>query len=159
MKRNDFPFVATYKSSLSPEACVAGILSAPHEYDVDFAAKAFYEAEAVSESRLLVTFTGGQFERAHRTQYRVDFEAESEQTLITFHFLHETLNAPPATQLSWIDSFMSQKAQAERVQWERYHFDPPGVEKYYEQSHTLEKVLLAIAVSVFVILWLICMRT
>lgn len=159
MKRNDFPFVATYKSSLPPEACIAGILSAPHQYDVEFAGKAFYEAEVVSESRLLVTFTGGQFERAHRTQYRVDFEAESEQTLITFHFLHETLDSPPATQLSRIDSFMNQKALAERVQWERDHVDPPGVEKYYAQSYTLEKVLVAIGVSVFVILWLLCMRT
>lgn len=157
MVRNDFPCKITYKPALTIEECISNILKRPHEYDVNFCSAAFYEAEYVTARRLLLSFTGGQFEKTHRTQYTVDFEAEKDQTRITFTFLHETLNAPPATLLSWIDAFMGQKTAAVRVQWERHNSDLPEVEQYTAQSADKSLVIGIWIITAFIILasWLL----
>lgn len=157
MIRNDFPSKITYMSALSIEECISSILNRPHEYNVEFSSSAFYEAEFVSAGRLLVAFTGGQFNKAHRTQYAVDFDEETSQTRITFTFLHETLNSPPATLLSWIDAFMEQKTAAVRVQWEQHNSDLPNVEQYSSQSTDKSLMIGICLITAFLILaaWLL----
>lgn len=108
-----------YDTDLSVRVCVQRILEQPWEYECEWGTPLWYECQAVSPSRLLITFTGGQFRKIKRTQYYADFVERNGRTMIMMRFCKELFNSSPFTIPSDIDLFMIQKINAVRIREER----------------------------------------
>lgn len=104
-----------YRSVLSVSDCIRSITRTPWEYDCKWGTPLWYECEELSDGHLLVIFKGGQFRKAVRTQYVMDFSAGDGGTVITLRFFKESLGLPPMTPPDDIDRFMKQKTQANRM--------------------------------------------
>ena len=103
-----------YTTMLPLEKCKELILMQPMEYECKWGTPLWYECKVLSNNQLLITFKGGMFQKAMRTQYLVEFSVENGKTVVTMRFHRETFGLPPMTPLKHIDLFMSQKIQAVR---------------------------------------------
>lgn len=104
-----------YATDLPVEVCVQRILQQPWEFFCEWGTSLWYECQAVSPTRIMITFTGGQFRKIKCTQYYADFVEQNGKTVITMRFYKELFNSSPFTIPSGIDSFMIQKNNAERI--------------------------------------------
>jgi hypothetical protein len=112
MPKNGYVF----QTELPLRDCMERITSLPWEFeDVWSASSLWYTCQAVSPTRLLITFTGGQFRRARRTEYMMDFMVMEQTTVIEVKFQKEMLGLPPMMTAEELDAFMRQKVQAERI--------------------------------------------
>lgn len=75
-----------------------------------------YKCDRISDTQILVTFTGCRFGRARKTQYLFHFLISLKCTEIVLEFKHELFGFPlPYTSIFLIDEFMREKIQAYRV--------------------------------------------
>ena len=112
MRKNIYVF----QTHLPLNKCVERITSTPWEFeDVWSASSLWYTCQAVSPTRLLITFTGGQFRRSRRTEYTMDFMVMEQTTVIEVKFQKEMWGLPPMMTAQELDSFMNQKLLAVRI--------------------------------------------
>lgn len=118
MKANVFRYMKEqplqYETVLPVELCIQQIISQPWTYGPDSLNELWYKCEKISESNLLVTFTGGRFRKIMRTQYLLVFSRHGENTNITMTFQKEMFGMPPMTHILDIDCFMEKKIGALR---------------------------------------------
>lgn len=105
-----------YRTKLSVNDCISSMSRTPWEYECKWGTPLWYECEKISDTQLLVIFKGGQFRKAVRTQYLMEFSGEDGETVITVRFYKESLGLPPMTPPDDIDRFMKQKIQAIQMQ-------------------------------------------
>ena len=105
-----------YESEYSLYECIMQIIKEPQQYDWKFGTKLWYEAEKISDTQVLIIFTGGQLRRMMRTQYIMEFLPQEHHTVIVLRFQKELLGLSPLTPLSDIDLCMKQKLNAVRNQ-------------------------------------------
>ena len=106
--------VLEYHTSLTAAECVQQIMQLPWEYDCKWGTPLWYEAIYISDSQLQITFKGGQFRKAVRTQYLVDFVQQKNTTKIIMRFETDLFALPAMTPPADIDLFMGQKVNAVR---------------------------------------------
>lgn len=158
MERNDFPGFIYYESGLSPRDCIAKIVEQPYVFRLDGCEEATFDATVVTESRLLITFTGGQYGRKPHTQYIVDFTEDGGKTAISFRFFKENFDFPPCTPLSHIDLFMQKKVCAVRTHWEPHPIDPAYAASVNKLSSFVIRWVIGFAVFMIlffaIIMWM-----
>ena len=103
-----------YESAYSINECILQITKEPQNYDCKWGTELWYEAKRISDRRVLITFTGGQFRKRVHTQYLMDFQPQENYTLIILRFQNELLDLPPMTPPSDIDLCMKQRLNAIR---------------------------------------------
>ena len=106
--------VLQYQTTLPVEQCIQQIITKPWIYGPDPLNELWYKCDKISDSSLLVTFTGGCFRKITRTQYIVDFSKQEDGTHIAMTFKKEMLGLPPMTLVRDIDCFMETKISASR---------------------------------------------
>ena len=105
-----------FQTHLPVNDCIERIISMPWEFrDPRYSTPLWYKCQMISATRLLITFTGGQFQRFRRTEYIVDFYTRGQQTVIEMYFHKEFLSLLPYTSTQDLDAFMSQKIMAKRL--------------------------------------------
>lgn len=104
-----------YQTELPAFECIHRISHLPWKYRDEWGTDLWYKCEVISDTRLLVIFTGGQFRKAKRTQFFLDFVVERGNTLVIMSFYKEMFGLPPMTPLGDIDRFMNQKISAVRL--------------------------------------------
>ena len=103
-----------YESAYNLHECIIQITKEPQQYECKWGTARWYKAERLSDTQVLITFTGGQFRRMMRTQYLMEFLPQENHTLIVLHFQKELFGLPPMTPYSDIDLCMRQKLNAVR---------------------------------------------
>ena len=103
-----------YESTYNLHECIIQITKEPQQYDCKWGTALWYKAERLSDTQVLITFTGGQFRKMMRTQYLMDFQPQENYTLIILRFQNELLDLPPMTPPSDIDLCMKQRLNATR---------------------------------------------
>lgn len=103
-----------YESANNLHECIMQITKEPQQYDCKWGTALWYKAERVSDTQVLITFTGGQFRKMMRTQYLMEFLPQEHHTLIVLRFQNELFGLPPMTHPSDIDLCMKQKLNAVR---------------------------------------------
>lgn len=104
-----------YKSELPIHLCINKIYTKPWIYACRFGTELWYKCEIISDNKMIITFTGGQFRRIMRTQYILEFIEDENNTKIIMTFQNEILGLPALTPKSDIDLFMKQKLDATQV--------------------------------------------
>ena len=104
----------TYQSELPVKECIQKISAQPWEYKSNSGDALWYKCEMVSDTRLLVVFTGGQYRKAMRSQFFIDFMVEEGNTIVTMCFIKDLFGLPLMTPMNDIDCFMKQKINAIR---------------------------------------------
>ncbi len=116
-----------YRTNCSVAQCVEQILAQPWSYSDPLwcLGELWYRCEQLGEDTIHIAFTGGQFRKMARTEYRMTFLPESAGTGIVLRYEAElgeglfrrALNAqvPPMTLAQAIDRFMQEKLSAVRV--------------------------------------------
>ena len=103
-----------YITGKSIDDCMKAIACAPWTYQCKWGTEMWYECNKLSDAQMLVTFKGGQFRRARRTQYLLTFTANAETT-VTLKFHREMFGlCVPMTPTEDIDCFMKEKIGAVR---------------------------------------------
>lgn len=110
--------VFRYKTSYSPQECVERITKDPQEFKSKRGWCLWYHAETISDTQLLLTFTGGHCRRELRTQYRMKLCPQEDHTLVVLRFQKELMNLPPMTPPQDLDLCMEQKLNASRIDTE-----------------------------------------
>lgn len=103
-----------YESPNSVHECIIQITKDPQEYECKWGTALWYKATRISNTQVLITFTGGQFRKMMRTQYLMEFLPQECNTLIVLRFQKELFGLPPMTPPSDIDFCMKQKLNAVR---------------------------------------------
>lgn len=103
-----------YESMYSLLDCITQITKEPQQYESKWGTALWYNAEKLSDTQVLITFTGGQFRKIMRTQYLMELLPQEHHTLIVLHFQKELLGLPPMTHPFDIDLCMKQKLNAVR---------------------------------------------
>ena len=105
-----------FQTHLPVDECIERIIRTPWEFeDVWTGTSLWYNCQIISATRILITFTGGQFRRFRRTEYVVDFTPMNQVTAINVVFQKEIFGLPPMTALQELDAFMTQKLFAQRT--------------------------------------------
>ena len=105
----------SYESSYNLHECIMKITEEPQQYECKWGTALWYKAERISDTKVLITFTGGQFRKMMRTQYIMEFIPREQHTQIVLHFKKEMLGLPPMTNPLDIDLCMKQKINAVRI--------------------------------------------
>ncbi len=103
-----------YESAYSIHECILQITKEPHQYECKWGTELWYKAEKISDTQVLITFTGGQFRKMMHTQYLMEFLPQEQHTLVVLRFQKEMFGLPPMTLPSDIDLCMKQKLNAVR---------------------------------------------
>lgn len=103
-----------YESAYNVHECIIQITTEPQRYNCKWGTSLWYKAERISDTQVLITFTGGQFRKMMRTQYLMEFLPQEHNTLIVLCFQKELFGLPPMTHPSDIDLCMKQKLNAIR---------------------------------------------
>lgn len=106
--------VLYYESMYTLQECVIQITKEPQQYDCEWGTALWYKAERISNTQVLITFTGGQFRKMMRTQYLMEFISQENHTLIILRFQKELFGLPPMTPPSDIDLCMEKRLNATR---------------------------------------------
>lgn len=106
--------VMLYESPYNVHECINHITKAPQQYECKWGTPLWYKASSISDTQVIITFTGGQFRKMMRTQYLMEFTPQEHHTLIVLHFQKELFGLPPMTPPSDIDLCMNQKLNAVR---------------------------------------------
>lgn len=104
-----------YESKYNMQECIVQINKGAHQFMCERGTLLRYSSAKISDSQMLITFTGGQFRKIVRTEYLMEFLQKDDHTLIILRFQKEFLGLPPMTPLSDVDLFMAQKANAIRI--------------------------------------------
>lgn len=107
--------VLNYTSAYDPQECIVRITKEPQQYECELGTPLWYQAERISDTRVLITFTGGQFRKMMRTRYIMDLLPQENHTQIILSFQNELLGMPPMTPPSDIDLCMAQRLNAVRT--------------------------------------------
>lgn len=109
--------ILRYQSDIPLDECIQRIKNDPWVYSDKYGTALWYKCSVVSAEQLLITFTGGQFRKARRTQYLVDFASEGNRTVVVMRFKNELFGLHVAmTPSGEIDLFMNQKISAARLE-------------------------------------------
>jgi len=111
-----------YESPNNVYECTIQITKEPQQYESEVGTALWYKAERISDTQVLITFTGGQFRKMMHTQYLMEFLPQECHTLIVLRFQKELLGLPPMTPPSDIDLCMKQKLNALRKKIEYNNF-------------------------------------
>lgn len=106
-----------YESPNNVYDCILKIMKKPQQYASKWGTALWYKANRLSDTQVLITFTGGRLRKMMRTQYLMEFFPQTNQTLIALRFQKELLGLfglPPMTNPLDIDLCMKQKLNAER---------------------------------------------
>lgn len=103
-----------YKSNYNVYECIMRITNEPQQYECKWGTSLWYQADRISDTQALITFTGGQFRKGARTQYLMEFLPQEHHTLIVLRFQKELFGLPPMTHPFDIDLCMKQKLNAVR---------------------------------------------
>jgi len=103
-----------YESPYNIHECIIHITKEPQQYECKWGTPLWYKANRISDTQVLITFTGGQFRKMMRTQYLMEFLPQEFHTLIVLRFQKELFGLPPMTPPSDIDLCMKQKLNAVR---------------------------------------------
>ena len=103
-----------YESPNNLYECIIQITKEPQQYKCNLGTALSYKTNRISDTQILITFTGGQFRKMIRTQYLMEFLPQERNTLIVLRFQKELLGLPPMTPPSDIDLCMKQKMNAAR---------------------------------------------
>lgn len=103
-----------YDSPNNLYECIIQITKEPQQYDCKWGTALWYKTNRISDTQVLITFTGGQFRKMMQTQYLMEFLPQEHHTLIVLRFQKEMLGLPPMTPPSDIDLCMKQKLNAVR---------------------------------------------
>lgn len=103
-----------YESPNNLYECIIQITKEPQQYDCKWGTALWYKTNRISDTQVLITFTGGQFRKMMQTQYLMEFLPQEHHTLIVLRFQKELLGLPPMTPPSDIDLCMKQKLNAVR---------------------------------------------
>lgn len=106
--------VLYYESMCNMQECILRIMEEPQRYSCERGTELWYQAEKISDNRIWITFTGGQFRKMMKTQYLMEFHPEPEHTSIVLRFQKELFGFPPMTSPLDIDRCMEQKINAVR---------------------------------------------
>lgn len=106
--------ILCYESPKDVCACIDEITKEPQQYVCEWGTELWYKANRISDTQVLITFTGGQFRKMMRTQYLMECFSEQSHTRITLRFQKELFGLPPMTHPSDIDLCMKQKLDAVR---------------------------------------------
>lgn len=106
--------VLYYESAYTLHECITQIAKEPQQYECQWGTALWYKADRISDTQVLITFTGGQFRKMMRTQYLMEFLPQEHHTLIALRFQKELFGLPPMTHPSDIDLCMKQKLNAVR---------------------------------------------
>lgn len=106
--------VLHYESAYDLHECIAQITKEPQQYECQWGTALWYKADRISNTQVLITFTGGQFRKMMRTQYLMEFLPQEHHTLIILQFQKELFGLPSMTHPSDIDLCMKQKLNAVR---------------------------------------------
>ncbi|MBR2890732.1 MAG: hypothetical protein IKC09_10710 [Oscillospiraceae bacterium] len=104
-----------YDSPLAVDVCMLRIEAMPREYFCDWGTALWYQCERITDGKMLVTFTGGQFRKAKNTQYILEFTSQDNGTLVHMRFIKDLFSMSPLTLVTDIDLFMMQKLEARRL--------------------------------------------
>ena len=104
--------VLYYETALNMQECISRIIEEPQKYKDKNWTELWYEAVKISNTQVLITFKGGQFRKAVRTQYIMEFLSQENNTLISLRFQNELFGCPPMTLPNDIDLCMMQKLDA-----------------------------------------------
>ena len=107
--------ILRYESPYDWQECIIRLVKEPHQYECEWGTELWYKADVISNTQILITFTGGQFRKTMRTQYLMEFLPQERHTLIVLRFQKELLGLPPMTLPSEIDLCMKQKLDAMRI--------------------------------------------
>ena len=103
-----------YESPNNIYECIIQITKEPRQYDCKWGTALWYKANRISDTQVLITFTGGQFRKMMQTQYLMEFLPQEHHTLIVLRFQKELFGLSPMTPPSDIDLCMKQKLNAVR---------------------------------------------
>lgn len=103
-----------YRTEMHVHECIQRISNLPWRYRDKWGTDLWYKCEMISDSQLLVIFTGGQFRKVKRTQFLLDFVQEQGSTIVIMRFYKELFGLPSMTPPGDIDSFMKEKINATR---------------------------------------------
>lgn len=103
-----------YESPNNAYECINQITKEPQQYECKWGTALWYKTNRISDTQVLITFTGGQFRKMMSTQYLMEFLPQESHTLIVLRFQKELLGLPPMTPPSDIDLCMKQKLNAVR---------------------------------------------
>ncbi len=103
-----------YESPNNVYECIIQITKEPQQYDCKWGTHLRYKAESISDTQVLITFTGGQFRKMMRTQYLMELLPQAEHTSVILRFQKELFGLPPMTPPSDIDLCMEQRLNAIR---------------------------------------------
>ena len=103
-----------YESPNNVLECIIRITKEPQQYKCGWGTALWYKTKIITDTQILITFTGGQFRKMMRTQYLMEFIPQECHTLIVLRFQREMLGLPPMTLPSDIDFCMNQKLNAIR---------------------------------------------
>lgn len=103
-----------YESAYTLLECIRQITKEPQQYTCKWGTPLRYRAEKISQTQVLITFTGGQFRKMMRTQYLMELLPQENHTQIILRFQKELFGLPPMTHPSDIDRCMEQKINAVR---------------------------------------------
>lgn len=106
--------VLYYESMYNLQECVMQIMKEPQRYYCKLGTDLWYKAEKISDTQVLIAFTGGQFRKMMRTQYLMEFFPQIEHTTIVLRFQKELFGLPPMTSPLDIDRCMEQRIKAVR---------------------------------------------
>lgn len=104
-----------YQSPYTLSECINQITKEPHQYECKWGTPLWYKVHKISDTQLLITFTGGQFRKMMRTEYLMELSKQDNCTQIVLCFQNEMLGLPPMTSPSDIDLFMNQKLKGHRT--------------------------------------------
>ena len=105
-----------YHSSLPVKSCVEKILLEPWTYQCRWGTELWYKCEKVSETQLIIIFTGGQFRKAMRTEFNVELLEQDQSTKIIMFFQKDLFGLVALTHPKDIDLFMHQRIDAHRIE-------------------------------------------
>ena len=107
--------ILCYESPSNVYDCIAKITKKPQQYASKWGFALRYKANKLSDTQVLITFTGGRFRKMMRTRYLMEFLPQGNHTRIVLWFQKELLGLPiPMTSPLDIDLCMKQKLNAER---------------------------------------------
>ena len=107
-------YTLVYESPNNVHECITQVTKEPQQYECKWGTELWYKAEKISDTHVLITFTGGQFRKIMRTEYLMEFIPQEHHTLVVLHFLEELFGLPPMTSPLDIDLCMMQKLNAVR---------------------------------------------
>ena len=107
-------YVMKYETVYTVPECIQRITAQPQQFECEWGTELWYRAEKIGQNQVWITFTGGQFRKAKRTEYIMELQPEGDHTLVVMRFRKDLFGLPPMTIPKDIDLCMQQKLAAVR---------------------------------------------